>query len=631
MYAQKIIIKSLSFVIFLFQDVLFRFPDSITALAVHPLAPNYLVVGRGNGTVQLLDRRKAGETWRDATAVATLNPMMLGVSCGLVKYRPSSLKDKKLKIPCVNFNSDGSQLLASYSEDYVYLFNSGLFGSLSDITRTPRHVHSPDYLSQCDVYPGMKWNRTGVRAKPTFTSSNKEEPKLTENGINATTSPLTGTRERTPPVKRLRLRGDWSDTGPEARPEDREGRDSLMDRMSQIFARWIDMSLDSVDANSGDESREREEEEEGEDMAQEGELEAANSPLHVALSDSDLEREGEAMERERKEPCLHFSPLSSSLSSREGLSSTASSPECTSEGLPYSMSSPASGHSSPDTFAHLAQTQLLPSLHFSHSHAPPSTSPQLESSRETDPKPEQTPSGQTSATRHSHNARTLSPKGKKNHQNEGNDITATAHPCSSDMSTSLESHTTASPTPQPPSLARSHSRDSNLSDSQTTSLHTPSELLAAEVKERPASSPPVAGGNEPRAEAVATATASHGSGRPHGHKYRRSWFKVQRGHESNAGGQKSSESEKIGRKEGRKREERGSGGGVTDEMEDDLDRQAMDEALRSVRTHLQPFMVYKGHRSSRTMVSGRPLVFVFHQTHENSRYVHVCTYTHVHH
>lgn len=32
---------------------------------------------------------------------------------------------------------------------------------------------------------------------------------------------MTGKRERRspPPVRRLRLRGDWSDTGPDARPE----------------------------------------------------------------------------------------------------------------------------------------------------------------------------------------------------------------------------------------------------------------------------------------------------------------------------------------------------------------------------------------------------------------------------
>lgn len=33
---------------------------------------------------------------------------------------------------------------------------------------------------------------------------------------------------RQPPVKRLRLRGDWSDTGPRARPESERERDGKL-------------------------------------------------------------------------------------------------------------------------------------------------------------------------------------------------------------------------------------------------------------------------------------------------------------------------------------------------------------------------------------------------------------------
>ncbi|MEQ2264737.1 hypothetical protein XENORESO_017973, partial [Xenotaenia resolanae] len=52
---------------------------------------------------------------------------------------------------------------------------------------------------------------------------------------------------RQPPVKRLRLRGDWSDTGPRARPESERERDgeqspnvSLMQRMSDMLSRWFE-------------------------------------------------------------------------------------------------------------------------------------------------------------------------------------------------------------------------------------------------------------------------------------------------------------------------------------------------------------------------------------------------------
>ena len=94
------------------------------------------------------------------------------------------------------------------------------------------------------------------------------------------------TRGRVAPAhKRIRLRGDWSDTGPEARPEDQEseepaqegGRGNLMNRMSRLFERWMDMALDSVSGDEGEregeETREEEEEEEGEsgEVREEGE------------------------------------------------------------------------------------------------------------------------------------------------------------------------------------------------------------------------------------------------------------------------------------------------------------------------------------------------------------------------
>ena len=48
-----------------------------------------------------------------------------------------------------------------------------------------------------------------------------------------------------PPLKRLRLRGDWSDTGPNARPESEHSspENSLMQRMSDMFARWLEESF----------------------------------------------------------------------------------------------------------------------------------------------------------------------------------------------------------------------------------------------------------------------------------------------------------------------------------------------------------------------------------------------------
>ena len=97
------------------------------------------------------------------------------------------------------FSSDGRNLLASYCSDYVYLFDSN-----------PKHTEQKQ--------------------------SNAEED--TDGPCPNSSSQL--------PMKRLRLRGDWSDTGPNARPVDEEPRvseDSFVQRMSGFLTRWIEDSV----------------------------------------------------------------------------------------------------------------------------------------------------------------------------------------------------------------------------------------------------------------------------------------------------------------------------------------------------------------------------------------------------
>ena len=180
----------------------------------------------------------------------------------LVKqYKPYTIGTQPHKITSIQFNSVGSELLVSYSEDYVYLFSNRLFhiGSVSHDSSTndsSAFLSRPVYLSQLDSYsPGNRRKMSSfVKRKPpsnhgdsppTFSSSSKPAPK----------------GDSVPPAKKLRLRGDWSDTGPEARPEvDSEGgggegggggreRGHLMNRMSRMFAQWIDMSLSPSSTN----------------------------------------------------------------------------------------------------------------------------------------------------------------------------------------------------------------------------------------------------------------------------------------------------------------------------------------------------------------------------------------------
>ena len=222
-----------------------------------------MVVGLKDGTIRLLDRRRV-KNWPDTGGIAEpCLPLFLGASCALVKYRPSALKNDKLKITSLNFNHNGSEILASYSEDYVYLFNCGLYGAGPDITLTPRRIAKPQYLSQCERYPGCRQWRNKVTVPKTRMNgicccpcdvADSSNAELTNSSYRSSSTSSSqgaagGVRQsgvgECPAVKRIRLRGDWSDTVPEARPESQsepvEGG-SLMNRMSRMFARWVNMS-----------------------------------------------------------------------------------------------------------------------------------------------------------------------------------------------------------------------------------------------------------------------------------------------------------------------------------------------------------------------------------------------------
>lgn len=218
-------------------------------MSVHPLSPHYVAFGLGDGTIRLLDRRKVG---------VGQPPIQDTTSSDLVhmsthyRYRPSSFCDQPRKITSVQFNPVGSELLASYSEDYVYLYNSGVFGIGGSPTPSVT-VQKPSYVfERYSPMIGRK-RRDSVRHKPFPLRHCHKDTASSEQQAQSIT---TGTNEEPPPVKKFRLRGDWSDTGPNARPEGAEGsheprRDglsnTLINRMSRMFAQWIDMSQSPED------------------------------------------------------------------------------------------------------------------------------------------------------------------------------------------------------------------------------------------------------------------------------------------------------------------------------------------------------------------------------------------------
>uniref|UniRef100_A0A667WTC6 Ddb1 and cul4 associated factor 6 n=1 Tax=Myripristis murdjan TaxID=586833 RepID=A0A667WTC6_9TELE len=171
------------------QDILIDCRRAVTSMAISPLEPFYLAAGCSDSSVRIYDRRMLGTL---ATGINQLGSGALGMC---VRFVPIHLINKFSRITSLCYSGDGRQVLASYSSDYLYLFDPR--------DDTARELKGPS-------------------------QHNKSE-------------------QRQPPVKRLRLRGDWSDTGPLARPESERWRHgesqsetSLLQRISDMMSRWFE-------------------------------------------------------------------------------------------------------------------------------------------------------------------------------------------------------------------------------------------------------------------------------------------------------------------------------------------------------------------------------------------------------
>ncbi|XP_067371365.1 DDB1- and CUL4-associated factor 6 isoform X7 [Channa argus] len=169
-------------------DILINCRRAATSISISPLMPYYLAVGCSDSSVRIYDRRMLGTR-------ATGNYMGRGTTGMCVRFVPDHLSNKSCRVTSLCYSEDGQEVLVSYSSDYIYLFDPK--------DDQARELKGP---------------------------SEERREEL-----------------RQPPVKRLRLRGDWSDTGPRARPESERERDgeqspnvSLMQRMSDMLSRWFE-------------------------------------------------------------------------------------------------------------------------------------------------------------------------------------------------------------------------------------------------------------------------------------------------------------------------------------------------------------------------------------------------------
>ncbi|KAL1022292.1 hypothetical protein UPYG_G00024700 [Umbra pygmaea] len=179
------------------KDILIDCRRAVTSMSISPVESFYLAAGCSDSSVRIYDRRMLG-------TIATGFQTGSGVAGMCVRFVPRHLANKSCRVTSLAYSRDGRQVLASYTSECLYLFD-------------PK-------------------DDTGRELKGPSQDSKNERKE--------------------PPQKRLRLRGDWSDTGPLSRPESERGRDgesrpgvSLMQRMSDMLSRWFEDASEAQ--NSG--------------------------------------------------------------------------------------------------------------------------------------------------------------------------------------------------------------------------------------------------------------------------------------------------------------------------------------------------------------------------------------------
>lgn len=193
------------------EDVLISCKRAVTAMSINPVAPYQLAIGCSDSRVRMYDRRMLGTVasgWSED--VSTQEPLCC--------FTEPSLANRFVRITSLCFSPEGNDVLVSYSSDYLYLFS-------------------------------VKETTGKISAVPL------------EKSVN---SP--------PSVRRLRLRGDWSDTGPDARPEGENDpqRDvaqarptlhaTLMQRMTDVLSRMLNDPVTRARLGGGGEGRNNEQE-----------------------------------------------------------------------------------------------------------------------------------------------------------------------------------------------------------------------------------------------------------------------------------------------------------------------------------------------------------------------------------
>ncbi|XP_063708016.1 DDB1- and CUL4-associated factor 6-like [Culicoides brevitarsis] len=179
------------------ENVLISSPAAVTTMDVAPISMFYLAIGSSDGFVRVYDRRFLGVVDFEEGVDTKFTVPVKAFSIPAVEKRA-------YRITSVGYSADESEILTSYSSEHLYLFDA---------------------------------TQEGLSTKASLMEKNKRNAKKP------------GNLDSPPPVRRLRLRGDWTDTGPESRPSmetqeanntnDGRSPSAVMSRMTEVLSRML--------------------------------------------------------------------------------------------------------------------------------------------------------------------------------------------------------------------------------------------------------------------------------------------------------------------------------------------------------------------------------------------------------
>ncbi|XP_053694985.1 DDB1- and CUL4-associated factor 6-like [Sabethes cyaneus] len=153
-------------------NILILSPSAVTAMALAPITMNYIAVGSSDSHVRIYDRRFLKLVDCNSPGSPTERHTI-----PVKMFTNPSMEKRSFRVTSIAYSQDECELLVNYSSDHLYLFDA---------------------------------TKDGIEITTAQASSSSDKGKRSSKLQHSVDSP--------PPVRRLRLRGDWSDTGPDARP-----------------------------------------------------------------------------------------------------------------------------------------------------------------------------------------------------------------------------------------------------------------------------------------------------------------------------------------------------------------------------------------------------------------------------